>query len=106
MWAHWVYDTAHAWFNLLRFIDAHMIWLKKWICFLFSGVKGGPLYDTTRAWFNLLRFIVAHMKNGYLDEGGFIFADLSSDKSDTEDIDDENGASLHERLVTPEKVWF
>jgi hypothetical protein len=44
------------------------------------------------------------MKNGYVDEGGFIFADLSSDKSDTEEIDDENGASLHERLVTPERV--
>ena len=25
-------------------------------------------------------------------------------KSDTEEIDDENGASLHERLVTPERV--
>ena len=71
----------------------------------FSGVKGGPLYDTTRAWFNLLRFIVGNMKNGYLDEGGFIFADQSSDKSDTEEIDDENAASFHERLVTPEKVW-
>ena len=70
----------------------------------FAGVKGGPLYDTTRAWFNLLRFIVGNMKNGYVDEGGFIFADLSSDKSDTEEIDDENGASLHERLVTPERV--
>ena len=45
------------------------------------------------------------MKNGYLDEGGFIFADQSSDKSDTEEIDDENAASFHERLVTPEKVW-
>ena len=45
------------------------------------------------------------MKNGYLDEGGFIFADQSSDKSDTEEIDDENTASFHERLVTPEKVW-
>ena len=72
--------------------------------FFFAGVKGGPLYDTTRAWFNLLRFIVGNMKNGYVDEGGFIFADLSSDKSDTEEIDDENGASLHERLVTPERV--
>ena len=72
--------------------------------YFFSGVKGGPLYDTTRAWFNLLRFIVVNMKNGYVDEGGFIFADLSSDKSDTEEIDEENGASLHERLVTPERV--
>ena len=25
-------------------------------------------------------------------------------KNDTEEIDDENGASLHERLVTPERV--
>ena len=69
------------------------------------GVKGGPLYDTTRAWFNLLRFIVGNMKKGYSDEGGDILADQSSDKSDNEEIDtDENGASLHERMVTPEKV--
>ena len=44
------------------------------------------------------------MKNGYLDEGGFIFDNLSSDKSDTEENDDANGATLHEKLVTPEKV--
>ena len=70
----------------------------------FTGVKRGPLYYTTQAWFNLLRFIVGNMKNGYLDEGGFIFDNLSSNKSDTEENDDANGASLHEKLVTPEKV--
>ena len=45
------------------------------------------------------------MKNGYIDEGGLIFADLSSGKSDTEENDDKNDVSLHEKLVTPERVW-
>ena len=40
------------------------------------------------------------MKKGYVDEGGFIFTRSSSDRSYTEEIDDANGASLHERLVT------
>ena len=44
------------------------------------------------------------MKNGYVDEGGFIFAGLSSGKSDTEENDDANDASLHEKSVTPERV--
>ena len=44
------------------------------------------------------------MKNGYVDDGGLIFADLSSGKSDTEENDDKNDVSLHEKSVTPEKV--
>ena len=70
----------------------------------FAGVKGGPLYGTTQAWFILLWFIVGNMKNGYVDDGGLIFADLSSGKSDTEENDDKNDVSLHEKSVTPEKV--
>ena len=75
--------------------------------FFFSllwGVKGGPLYDNTQAWFILLRFIVGNMKNGYVDEGGYIFAGLSSGKSDTKENIDANDVSLHEKLVTPERV--
>ena len=44
------------------------------------------------------------MKDGYIDEGGLIFADLYSGKSDTEENNDKNDVSLHEKSVTPEKV--